>query len=178
MKRKAGYLVGTAWAATLLAVPVHAQTTPPTGGAGLDGVLQELRLLRRAVERQNVVAARMQLLLARLSLQDQRVARSRQSVERLEADLAGAQREQSQLQSTTREMARALEEATDATHRQSLEQESRLLRSRLADSNAAVQSVQARLAQARQALDADAARYDELEGWLADVERELQRDGS
>jgi len=167
-------------ASVAMLLPVHgpAQTAPSTGIANLDAVVQELRLLRRAVERQNSSVARTQLLLARLSLQDQRLARSRQTVERLEAELASAEREQTQLQSAARELARALEQATEDAHRKGIEQESRLMRSRLADGSSALHSVNARLTQARQVLDTDTARYDELEVWLADLERELQRGGS
>jgi hypothetical protein len=53
-----------------------------------------------------------------------------------------------------------------------------MIRSRLTATNSAVDGVQARLAQAKQVLEADAARYDELESWLTDVERELQRESS
>jgi chromosome segregation ATPase len=176
--RRLGYVVISTAVAMLLPGHGRAQTAPSAAVVSLDAVVQELRLLRRAVERQNSSVARTQLLLARLSLQDQRLARSRQTVERLEAELAGAEREQTHLQGTARELARALEQATEEAHRQGIEQESRLLRSRLAVSSSALQSVNARLAQARQVLDTDAARYDELETWLADLERELQRGGS
>ena len=109
---------------------------------------------------------------------DCRSASNSAAVERLEAELLGAERERSQLQVGVREMTRALERATDPAERQSLEQESRMIRSRLTASNSAVDGVQARLAQAKQVLEADAARYDELESWLTDVERELQRESS
>jgi len=178
MRKMLGWLLVSVSMGTLLPNRVDAQTPAAPGAAGLDAVVQELRLLRRAVERQNTTSARTQLLLARLSLQDQRVARSRQAVERLEAELLGAERERSQLQVGAREMTRALERATDPTERQSLEQESRMMRSRLTATDSAVDGVQTRLAQAKQVLEADTARYDELESWLTDVEREFQRDSS
>ena len=179
MRKMLGWLlVSVSMGTLLLPIQVHAQTPAAPGAAGLDAVVQELRLLRRAVERQSTTSARTQLLLARLSLQDQRGARSRQAVERLEVELLGAERERSQLQVGAREMTRALERATDPAERQSLEQESRMMRSRLAATDSAVDGVQARLAQAKQVLEADTARCDELENWLADVERESQRDGS
>lgn len=176
--RRIGYVVISTSVAMLLPGHGRAQTTPSAAVVNLDAVVQELRLLRRAVERQNSSVARTQLLLARLSLQDQRLARSRQSVERLEGELANAEREQTQLQSAARELGRALEQATEDGHRKGIEQESRLVRSRLTVSSSALQDVNGRLTQARQLLDSDTARYDELEAWLADLERELQRAGS
>ena len=53
-----------------------------------------------------------------------------------------------------------------------------MMRSRLTATDSAVDGVQTRLAQAKQVLEADTARYDELESWLTDVEREFQRDSS
>lgn len=175
MKEKRGRLGAGALATLLLPLLAGAQAPPPSEAAGFEALVQELRLLRRAVERQNATLARTHLLLARLTLQDQRVARQRTGVERLEGELAGLEREQAQMQATAQQLAQALEEAREENHRRALEQESRLMRSRLANSTQERQKLEARLAQARLALDAEAARYEELEGWLADVERELQR---
>jgi hypothetical protein len=51
-------------------------------------------------------------------------------------------------------------------------------RARLGDHATAVSRIEARLTQAKQSLDAEAARYDELESWLTDLDRQLQRGGS
>jgi primosomal protein N'' len=61
----------------------------------LEALLAEVRLLRQALERQGVVATRTQLLVSRLALQDQRVARSRAALERLESELASGTQESS-----------------------------------------------------------------------------------
>ena len=163
----------------VFAVPLtaHAQAASPSGAGTLDAVVKEIRLLRQALEKHSSMAARAQLLIGRLTLQDQRTARARQSVERLEGELTIAERERNQLQAGAREMARSLEQVTNDERRQQLEVESRMIRARLVDCQSNVSSTEARLAQARQALDAETGRYDELEAWLRDLDRQLQTGG-
>jgi chromosome segregation ATPase len=72
-----------------------------------------------------------------------------------------------------RELTRSLEESTDPERRPQVEAELRIVRTRIAESQAQASSSQARLAQAREALDAETARYEELERWLGDVDRQL-----
>ena len=72
--------------AVLLAVatlprPGQAQSAAP-GPATLDTLLQEVRLLRKAIEKQSVTAARTQLLMGRIALQDQRLATARRGIRR------------------------------------------------------------------------------------------------
>lgn len=158
----------------LLPATAHAQAALPSATGTLDAVVKEIRLLRQALERQSATTARVQLLIGRLTLQDQRTARARQTVERLESDLAGAERERDQLQTAAREMARSLEQTTDPDRRPQLEAEARMVRARTVDAQAQLSSTEARLAQARQTLDAEMGRYDELEGWLRDLDKQLQ----
>ena len=165
--------------AGVVAVEARAQMTPaPSDPTTLDAVVEEMRMLRRAIEKQGVTAARTQLLMGRLALQDQRLNRARQATLRAEEDVSSAERERNELQTLTREVARTLDQVTDESQRQDLEQRSRLLKARLADRDAEVEKIEARLAQARQALAAETARYDELEASFNDLDRQLQRSGS
>jgi hypothetical protein len=66
---------------------VYAQATPSPGGT-VNVLVQEIRLLRQALEKQSATAARAQLLIGRLTLQDQRTARARQ-LRDLERELQG-----------------------------------------------------------------------------------------
>jgi hypothetical protein len=68
-----------------------AQGALPAGTGGLDAVVKEIRLMRQELERQSATTTRAQLLIGRLTLQDQRSTRARQAVERLESDLARAE---------------------------------------------------------------------------------------
>jgi hypothetical protein len=56
----------------------RAQTAPSPSAGTLDAVVKELRLLRQVMERQGWATARAQLLIGRLTLQDQRTARAQQ----------------------------------------------------------------------------------------------------
>jgi hypothetical protein len=152
----------------------HAQAPSPSGQATLDALIREVRLLRQTLERQSAAAARAQLIVARLTLYDQRAARARERVERLESEVVNTGRERDQLRLAASENARAIEQAADPTRRQQHEMESRMLRTRLADLDRQRGTAEARLGEARQTLDAETARYDELERWLNDLDRQMQ----
>ena len=162
--------------ALVMLVPMvaGAQTAPSPGPSALDAVVKELRLLRQAVERQGLATARAQLLVGRLTLQDQRTARAQQAVERLQSEVASAQRERDELQNRFRAIAQRLEQAGADEPRQQLEEESRMTKTRLADSHTRVSDAELRLSHAKQALDIETARYDELDGWLKDLDRQMQ----
>jgi len=65
-------------AVSLMLLPSTASSQQaPEAGVTLDLLLGEVRLLRRALERQVAFQARAQLLVGRLALQDQRVMRAR-----------------------------------------------------------------------------------------------------
>src|SRR5512143_1548663 len=158
-------------------VTADAQTTPSAGTGSLDGVVKELRLLRQALERQSAASARVQLLIGRLTLQDQRTARAQQAVERLQNEVRNAERERDETQSRFRAVAQRLEQATADDPRQQLEEELRTLKTRLADSQAHVHVAEGRLSQAKQAFDIETGRYDELDAWLKDLDSQMQTSG-
>ncbi|PYQ44658.1 MAG: hypothetical protein DMF77_06590 [Acidobacteria bacterium] len=163
-------------AATTLPTRGHAQSTAP-GPATLDTLLQEVRLLRKAIERQSVTTTRTQLLMGRIALQDQRLARARDFLERIDTELTTAERERTNVQNAAVEFARNLEETTDEAKRTELERNVRSFRKQVMDREKAVSEIRNRQAQARQALEAETARYDELDAWLRDLDHELQRTG-
>jgi len=150
-----------------------AQATPsPSGMVGV--LIQEIRLLRQALERQSAAAARAQLLIGRLTLQDQRTARAKQAVERLESELAGASRERDELQAAAREAAESLGRVSDDEGREQLERQTRMLRARLASLQEDISQAQSRLLEARQALEVETSGHEDLEARLRDLDRELQ----
>jgi hypothetical protein len=164
-------------AALVAPVAGRAQGAAPPGRTTLDALLAEVRLLRQAIERQRVTAARTDLLMGRISLQERRVTRARESLDRLENELAKAEGARRQMQNAVRETTRALEEGPDPVRRADLERDLRSARELLAEHQRVETAARARHSQADQALQAEAARYDELESWLRDLDRELQRAG-
>ena len=168
---RTGIIPGLAVAATLLLPSVsQAQTA---GSAPLETWLGEVRLLRQAIDRQSSLSARAQLLIGRLALQDQRVARSQATADGLDREVAGAASHAAQVNSELVESQRAAEEATDEARRAQLEDVVRSLKRRLADDSAAASELQTRQAHAKQALEAERARYDELESLFGRMEQEL-----
>jgi hypothetical protein len=49
-----------------------------------------------------------------------------------------------------------------------------MMKAQITESDVQASRIEARLATARQALDAEAGKYDELERWLNDLDRHLQ----
>ncbi len=160
--------------AFLFAGSGRGQVAPAPAAGTLEGVIDEIRLLRQAIERQSSSAARAQLLIGRLGLQDQRTARARDAVERLEGELANGQRGRDQLQVAARETQRSLEQTTDQERRTQLEAQSRVIRDQYAKAQQQVSQTEDRLTRAREALDVETGRYDELDRLLADLDRQLQ----
>ncbi len=158
------FLVGSGWA----------QVAPTATAGTLEGVINEIRLLRQAIARQSSSTARAQLLIGRLGLQDQRTARARDAVERLEGELASGERERDQLQVVAREVQRSLEQTTDQERRTELETQSHMLREQYTKAQQRASQTEGRLARAREALDVETGRYDDLDRLLADLDRQLQ----
>jgi outer membrane PBP1 activator LpoA protein len=166
-----GFALGLA---CFLAGPGWAQVATTGTTATLEGVIDEIRLLRQAIERQSSSAARAQLLIGRLGLQEQRTARARDAVERLEGELANGERERDQLRVAAREVQRSMEGATDQERRSELETQSRMIREQYTKAQQRVSQTEGLLARAREALDVETGRYDDLDRLLADLDRQLQ----
>jgi hypothetical protein len=49
-----------------------------------------------------------------------------------------------------------------------------MLRTRLAECQVDISRAQSRLSEARQDLDAESSRYEELDAWLRDLDRQLE----
>jgi len=139
-----------------------------------DPVLQELRLLRQAVERQGPTSARVELLVGRLALQDQRVARAEETVQRLDSEVSGQEQDRRRIDGEVRELARALEQETDDARRTALDQQLRRARVRHGEQMSTLGQLETRRSQAKQALVPEQRRYQELESRLSDLDRALQ----
>ena len=165
--------------ALVMAIPLLANEAGAQGEASdrstLEALLAELRLLRQAVERQNVIATRIQLVMGRLTLQDQRVARSRAALERVDSELTSAGLERNNMRNAVVERQRAIEQVTDPTARGQLEQSLRSLQAGLRDREARLVALQQQQTESKQLFEAESGRFDELEGGVGQLERELDR---
>ncbi len=130
----------------LVLVPATARSQatplpPPTG----DSLIQEIRLLRQALERQATGSARVQLLVGRLAVQDQRVARTQEAAERMEGESFALEQQRRRMDAEVRELTRLFEQEADDARRTELEGKLRMAK----------------------------ARYQELDARLTALEREL-----
>jgi hypothetical protein len=166
-----------ALAAGVLLLPALAYTQAPAENRQtLDVLMGEVRLLRRAIERQTSTAARAQLLVGRLALQDQRVARSWAMAERAESQSLAAAQHSTRMQAELAAFQDTVEDAaTEPANRAAAEEGLRALKSRIAEQNAASPDLQARLVEAKQSLEAERARYEELEAAFQRLDRDLEQ---
>jgi hypothetical protein len=157
-----------------LLLPALAYTQAVTDETRNDALIREVRLLRRAVERHVAVSARAQLLVGRLALQEQRVGRMSGVAERAAIEAFSAQQQAEKLRGEHAELRRSHDEAADPNVREALEQHIRTAGRRMMEQGSATRAIEARLAEARQALDAERARYDELDAAFQRLERDLE----
>ena len=163
-------LVGPAGATAQ--TPQATPLPPPTG----DSIVQELRLLRQAIERHGRGSAQVQLLLGHLTLQDQRVGRAQEAADRLEDQAFALDQQRRRIDAEIRDLTRAFEQAPDDARRKEAEGKLQSARTRQGEHMSLVGQVEARRTRARQAASEEQARYRDLDQKLAEFERELLGD--
>ena len=170
------------WAvlAVVLAGPARAsaqapQATPlpPPNG---DSIVQEIRLLRQAIERHGRGSVQMALLTSHLAVLDQRAARTQEASDRLEDEAFALEQQRRRLEAEARDVTRAFEQAKDEGRRADLDLKLRATRARLDEKAAFAARIESRRARARQAASEEQARYRDLDAKLAELERELGRE--
>jgi chromosome segregation ATPase len=167
--------MGLALLAGLLVLPAEAgaQATPlpPPNG---DSIIQELRLLRAAIERQSRSTARVQLLVGRLTVQDQRVGRAQAAAERLDEEAFTLEQQRRRLDAEMGDLTRAFEKETDAGKKAELDGKLRSARARMSEHTALAAQVESRRSRARQSVAAEQSRYQDVDAKLTELERELE----
>jgi chromosome segregation ATPase len=163
--------------AVVLAGPVSAaaqapQITPlpPPNG---DSIVQELRLLRQAIERHGRGSAQVQLLTGHLAVLDQRAARTQETADRLDDEGFALEQQRRRLEAEVRDVTRTLEQTKDEGRRSDLDLKVRAARARLEEKAALAARIESRRARVRQAASEEQARYRDLDAKLAEFEREL-----
>jgi chromosome segregation ATPase len=165
------------WLAGSLAVLSPARTAAQQPAPDtLEVLLSEVRLLRQTLEKQVALQARAQLVVGRLALQDQRLARARSELQRAESDAQGLSSQRTQIQTALAELQRS-PESVDPSRQADVEREQRMMVVRLQEIEKALGAAEGRRSRAVQAASAEEARYEELERWFDDLDRELTRVG-
>jgi chromosome segregation ATPase len=165
-------------ALALLPAEGRAQPVTPSDRAALNVLVQEVRLLRQAIERQTAASVRSQLLAGQLAVQHQRVVRAQDALDRAGEALEAATRKQDQLRTALARHNRASADVIEEPRRSQLEREGETMRTQLLGQDRAVSRLTTRHAQAEKALTAEQRLYEELESSMSSLERELQRPGS
>jgi hypothetical protein len=151
----------------------QATPLPPPNG---DSIVQELRLLRQAIERHGRGSAQVQLLLGHLTLQDQRLGRAQEAADRLEDQAFALEQQRRRIEAEIRELTRAFEQAPDDTRRKEAEGKLQSARTRQSEHMSLAAQVESRRTRARQAASEEQARYRDLDAKLAEFEREFLSD--
>ncbi len=161
-------------AVLLVAIGVRAQSKPADDPAVLT---TEVRLLRRAVERQAAVSVRSQMLVSRLLVQYERVKRAQDNVDRTALAAEAAEHKQAQARESLTTAQRTFANVVEEPRRSEMERDIEVLRARLGEQDREVSRLRSHRQQAEQSLEAEERAYDKLETSLAGLDQELQKAG-
>ena len=137
-------------------------------------LLDEVHLLRVALERQSSTGARVQLLSSRVALQDERVYRASQQLDALHRELLDVDRMEQEARSRAKGIEEAIETISDPERRQDLEGAQRQFKLELASHSNRQQALRAREQELLAALGFEQAKLDEINRRLDDLERLLE----
>ncbi|HXK12221.1 MAG TPA: hypothetical protein VMT70_21460 [Vicinamibacteria bacterium] len=150
----------------------RAQTTASGDRATNDPLVAEMRLLREALERLTVLVVKSQVSVSRLVVQQQRVAREQDAVDRTEEAIEAADRNQQRTRATVARLSRQLDDVVEEP-RAELRREVEGLRADLDDQDRLVASLRVRLSKAEQSLRLEQQSYRELQAALVALDRGL-----
>jgi chromosome segregation ATPase len=152
------------------------RAAPELGQAQVDPVtalLGEVRALRIAMERSATVSPRLQLTIARLNIEEQRIAQLAAQVDQVRRELTAATLESQKLSEAVAEMENGLQTATDDKVRKGYEYEQVALKGRMSAQARLQEQLRARENEAEQSLSTEQARWADLNARLDELERLL-----
>jgi chromosome segregation ATPase len=160
--------------AVALAGVVYAQAVRGTGSDGMDQLLSEVRALRAELKQASAASMRMQLLVARLSLQEQRIAAlSRQSTD-VQEQLATATQERSSTGEQLSRITQALQGVVvPAEQQRDMEIEIASFKTRLAEQEQRELRLQTQFDQLSRTISSEQSRWMEFNQRLDELERSL-----
>jgi len=153
---------------SMKAAPQAAPVTDP-----LSALLAEVHALRVTMERSSTVTPRVQLTLARLNIEEQRIAQLAAQLDQVRRELSATTREAQKLADQIPEIEKTLETAPDDRTRQGLEFERQEVKRKLKEQARLDQELRARENDSAQALATEQSRWLELNARLDDLERLL-----
>jgi len=176
MKRMTWVLV----AATLVGVGGWRGAVAGQAPAGQDqdltaALLVEVRGLRQAMERMASAGPRIQLVLGRLQLQEQRVNTMIRRHDDIKAQIASTETQLGQLRDTQARLDEELRRATNPDVREQMDAEAQMVKTVLERTTAELQRLQAEEIAAAQAVSSEQGRWMDINARLEALERELQK---
>lgn len=161
-------VVALASVRTVAAAPQVAQVPEP-----LTALLAEVHALRIAMEQSATVAPRVQLTLARLNIEEQRIAQLAAQLDQVRRELSGASLESQKLSDQLAEMEKGIQTATDDKTRKSYEYEHADVKRKLGAQSRLEEQLRGRENDAAQALSTEQSRWIDLNARLDELERLL-----
>jgi chromosome segregation ATPase len=153
---------------TVAAAPQAAQAPDP-----LAALLAEVHALRIAMEQSATVAPRVQLTLARLNIEEQRIAQLASQLDQVRRELSAASLESQKLSDQLPEMEKGIQTATDDKTRKSYEYEQVDVKRKLGAQSRLEEQLRARENEAAQVLSTEQSRWIDLNARLDELERLL-----
>jgi chromosome segregation ATPase len=150
------------------AAPQNSQTADP-----LPALLAEVRALRIAMENNVTIAPRVQLTLARLGVEEQRMTQLAMQLDRVQQELTTHNLAFRQMADELTDVEKRLEATSDDKTRRELEVGIADLKTRLKGQAAAEEAARTRLNEVAQALSTEQARWIDLNSRLDELDRLL-----
>ena len=161
----------------LVATTIHiVGATPQAAQRSTDpmtALLAEVRELRIAMQQNAMLAPRIQLTLARLNIEEQRIAQLASQLDQVRLELNAASLETQKLSDQVAEVDKVLQTTTDEKVRKSYEYEQIVLKQKLAAQGRVEQQLRSRENDAAQALSTEQARWIDLNARLDALEQLL-----
>lgn len=142
--------------------------------ASSEAIANEVRLLRQALERQVNLEARVQLVVGRLTLQDQRVARAHSDLQRSESEVASLAAESGRMEDDLSELKQA-QNSADPSRETEVETQLRIGNARLQENKALRAAAEERRSRAADSVAHEEARYNELLRSFDAIDQQLSR---
>lgn len=139
----------------------------------LQALLNEVKLLRAALERSNQLAPRIQIALARMQFQEERVRSATRRAESAHDELSNAQRRRAELADTLKALESRQSLALDANARKEVEDGMATFKAEWEKFSRIEEQLQARDGESVAALQSEQTKWNEVNDQLVSLERGL-----
>jgi chromosome segregation ATPase len=173
MKKPTYSLLVSVLALALWPAEGRTQSAGPGERGSADGLVREVRLLREAIERQTLIAARTQVLATRLGVQQERVGRAQDAVDGVADAIDAATGRQRQLRETLVQLTSDLARVLHEPRRSELEGQVAGVKVQLASQDSEILRLTTRRQRAEQKLATEQQAYRQLESALSSLEQQL-----